>query len=157
DRIADVGTVTSEVLGAMKIVQAFGQQSREAERFTHATETVFSTAKKRIALRAVMTFIVIALMFSAITFVIWQGAVDVAAGKMTGGTIAAFVLYGGLLAGAFGALSEVYGDRLRAAGASDRLNQLLTAEPEIKAPANPAALPLPAEGRLKFENVTFHY
>ena len=157
DRIADVGTVTSEVLGAMKIVQAFGQQKREAERFTAATETVFATAKKRIALRAVMTFIVIALLFASITFVIWQGAVDVAAGKMTGGTIAAFVLYGGLLAGAFGALSEVYGDLLRAAGASERLHQLLVAEPEIRAPANPTPLPLPAEGRLRFENVNFRY
>jgi ATP-binding cassette subfamily B protein len=157
DRIADVGTVTSEVLGAMKIVQAFGQQKREAERFTQATETVFATAKKRIALRAVMTFIVIALLFSAITFVIWQGAVDVSAGKMTGGTIAAFVLYGGLLAGAFGALSEVYGDLLRAAGASERLHQLLTAEPEIRAPANPTPLPVPAEGRLVFDKVSFRY
>src|SRR5436190_10752252 len=137
DRIADVGTVTSEVLGAMKIVQAFGQQGREAERFRTATETVFSVAKRRILLRAIMSAIVIALMFSAITFVIWRGAVDVAAGRMTGGTIAAFVLYGGLLAGAFGALSEVYGDLLRAAGASERLSQLLTAKPEIKAPANP--------------------
>jgi ATP-binding cassette subfamily B protein len=157
DRIADVGTVTSEVLGAMKIVQAFGQQSREAERFTAATETVFSTAKKRIALRALMTFIVIALLFSAITFVIWQGAVDVASGRMTGGTIAAFVLYGGLLAGAFGALSEVYGDLLRAAGASERLHQLLEAEPEIRAPANPTPLPVPAEGRLVFDQVSFRY
>jgi ATP-binding cassette subfamily B protein len=157
DRIADVGTVTSEVLGAMKIVQAFGQQSREAERFTAATETVFSTAKKRIALRALMTFIVIALLFSAITFVIWQGAVDVASGRMTGGTIAAFVIYGGLLAGAFGALSEVYGDLLRAAGASERLHQLLTAEPEIRAPANPTPLPVPAEGRLVFDQVSFRY
>jgi ATP-binding cassette subfamily B protein len=157
DRIADVGTVTSEVLGAMKIVQAFGQQQREADRFTAATETVFATAKTRIALRAVMTFIVIALLFSAITFVIWQGAVDVASGKMTGGTIAAFVLYGGLLAGAFGALSEVYGDLLRAAGASERLHQLLVAEPEIRAPTNPTPLPLPAEGRLRFENVSFRY
>ena len=157
DRIADVGTVTSEVLGAMKIVQAFGQQSREAERFTTATETVFSTAKKRIALRALMTFIVIALLFSAITFVIWQGAVDVSRGTMTGGTIAAFVLYGGLLAGAFGALSEVYGDLLRAAGASERLHQLLTAEPEIRAPASPVRLPLPAEGRLTFDHVGFRY
>jgi len=157
DRIADVGTVTSEVLGAMKIVQAFGQQSREAERFTTATETVFSTAKKRIALRALMTFIVIALLFSAITFVIWQGAVDVSRGTMTGGTIAAFVLYGGLLAGAFGALSEVYGDLLRAAGASERLHQLLTAEPGIRAPANPVRLPLPAEGRLTFDHVGFRY
>src|SRR5436190_8514325 len=137
DRMADVGTVTSEVLGAMKIVQAFGQQCREAERFRTATETVFSVAKRRILLRSIMSAIVIALMFSAITFVIWRGAVDVAAGRMTGGTIAAFVLYGGLLAGAFGALSEVYGGLLRAAGASERLNQLLTAKPEIKAPANP--------------------
>ena len=157
DRIADVGTVTSEVLGAMKIVQAFGQQQREAERFATATETVFSVAKRRILLRAIMSAIVIALMFSAITGVIWQGAIDVAAGKMTGGTIAAFVLYGGLLAGAFGALSEVYGDLLRAAGASERLNELLTAEPEIKAPAKPIALPVPAEGRLVFDKVTFHY
>jgi ATP-binding cassette subfamily B protein len=157
DRIADVGTVTGEVLGAMKIVQAFGQQGREAERFTLATESVFKTAKKRIMLRALMTFIVIALMFSAITWVIWQGAVDVAAGRMTGGTIAAFVLYGGLLAGAFGALSEVYGDLLRAAGASERLDELLKAEPAIRAPANPVPLPVPAEGRLRFDDVTFHY
>ncbi|MEA1073015.1 ABC transporter transmembrane domain-containing protein [Sphingomonas sp. LY160] len=157
DRIADVGTVTSEVLGAMKIVQAFGQQAREAERFTAATETVFATAKKRILLRATMTFIVIALMFTAITFVIWQGAIDVAAGRITGGTIAAFVLYGGLLAGAFGALSEVYGDLLRAAGASQRLNELLVAEPTIRAPDSPIKLPLPAQGRLAFEDVVFHY
>ena len=157
DRIADVGTVTGEVLGAMKIVQAFNQQGREAERFTSATESVFKTAKKRILLRALMTFIVISLMFSAITWVIWQGAVDVASGKMTGGTIAAFVLYGGLLAGAFGALSEVYGDLLRAAGASERLNELLIAEPTISAPANPVRLPVPAEGRLIFDDVTFHY
>jgi ATP-binding cassette subfamily B protein len=157
DRIADVGTVTGEVLGAMKIVQAFNQQGREAERFTQATETVFATAKRRIVLRAVMTFIIIALMFSAITFVIWQGAIDVAAGRMTGGTIAAFVLYGGLLAGAFGALSEVYGDLLRAAGASERLNELLTAEPTIKAPAKPKLLPEPAKGLLEFQAVEFHY
>ncbi|MGH8740128.1 MAG: MFS transporter, partial [Burkholderiales bacterium] len=157
DRIADVGTVTGEVLGAMKIVQAFNQQDREAERFRSATETVFATAKKRIALRALMTFIVIALMFSSITMVIWQGAVDVAAGRMTGGTIAAFVLYGGLLAGAFGALSEVYGDLLRAAGASERLSELLHAEPEIRAPANPKPLPEPAKGRLEFRSVEFRY
>jgi ATP-binding cassette subfamily B protein len=157
DRIADVGTVTGEVLRAMKIVQAFNQQDREAERFTQATESVFDTAKRRIALRALMTFTVIALMFSAITLIIWQGAIDVAAGRITGGTIAAFVLYGGLLAGAFGALSEVYGDLLRAAGASERLNQLLTAEPTIKAPANPKALPEPARGLLEFRSVEFRY
>src|SRR3954469_10290870 len=157
DRIADVGTVTSEVLGAMKIVQAFNQQGRETSRFSDAVERVFATAKRRILLRAVMTSIVIFLLFSAITMIIWEGAIDVAAGRMSGGTIAAFVLYGGLLAGAFGNLSEVYGDLLRAAGASERLAQLLEAEPEIRAPAEPATLPEPPRGELAFEQVTFHY
>ncbi|MEA3066866.1 MAG: ATP-binding cassette, subfamily bacterial [Sphingomonadales bacterium] len=157
DRIADVGTVTSEVLGAMKIVQAFNQESRETSRFTAAVERVFATAKRRIILRAMMTAIVIFLLFSAITWIIWQGALDVAAGRMSGGTIAAFVLYGGLLAGAFGALSEVYGDLLRAAGASERLAELLDAEPEIRAPAKPARLPEPPRGELAFDHVTFHY
>jgi len=157
DRIADVGAVTSEVLGAMKIVQAFGQEDRERGRFAKAVEAVFATAKRRILLRALMTAIAIFTMFSAITLVIWQGAVDVAAGRMTGGTIAAFVLYGGLLAGAFGALSEVYGDLLRAAGASDRLTELLQAQPEIRAPAAPVALPKPPQGELVFDRVTFRY
>src|SRR3954453_6773121 len=157
DRIADVGTVTSEVLGAMKIVQAFNQQGRETSRFTDAVERVFATARRRILLRALMTAIVIFLLFSAITWIIWQGAVEVAAGRMSGGTIAAFVLYGGPLAGAFGNLSEVYGDLLRAAGASERLAQLLDAEPEIRAPAKPKMLPHPPRGELAFDNVTFHY
>jgi ATP-binding cassette subfamily B protein len=104
-----------------------------------------------------MTAIVIFLLFSSITWIIWQGALDVAAGRMSGGTIAAFVLYGGLLAGAFGALSEVYGDLLRAAGASERLGELLDAEPDIRAPAQPTRLPEPALGQLTFEQVTFHY
>jgi len=157
DRIADVGTVTSEVLGAMKIVQAFNQQGRETSRFAAAVERVFTTAKRRILLRAVMTSIVIFLLFGAITMIIWQGAIDVAAGQMSGGTIAAFVLYGGLLAGAFGALSEVYGDLLRAAGASERLAELLEADAEIRAPAEPVKLPEPPRGELVFERVTFHY
>ncbi|MFL6733490.1 MAG: ABC transporter transmembrane domain-containing protein [Sphingomicrobium sp.] len=157
DRIADVGTLTSEVLGAMKIVQAFGQEGRERSRFALAVEAVFATAKRRILLRAFMTALAIATMFSAIILVIWQGAVDVAAGRMTGGTIAAFVLYGGLLAGAFGALSEVYGDLLRAAGASERINELLGAEPDIKAPAKVAPLPVPPRGELTFEHVQFRY
>ena len=157
DRIADVGTITSEVLGAMKIVQAFNQQGRESGRFADAVQRVFATARRRIFVRACMTAIAILLMFSAIVFVIWQGAIDVSAGIMTGGTIAAFVLYGGLLAGALGNLSEVYGDLLRASGASERLSELLNAEPEIQAPANPARLPEPPQGALEFEHVTFHY
>jgi ATP-binding cassette subfamily B protein len=157
DRIADLGTVTSEVLGAMKIVQAFNQQQRETSRFSAAVQQVFATAKRRILVRALMTAIVIFIIFGAITMIIWQGAIDVAAGRMTGGTIAAFVLYGGLVAGAFGNLSEVYGDLLRAAGASERLSELLDAEPDIRAPANPVRLPEPPRGALAFEHVTFHY
>jgi ATP-binding cassette subfamily B protein len=157
DRIADVGTVTSEVLGAMKIVQAFNQQRREGARFGEAVERVFATAKRRMLLRAIMTAIAMFLIFSAITLVIWEGAIEVSAGHMTGGTIAAFVLYGGLLAGAFGNLSEVYGDLLRAAGASERLAELLHAEPDIGAPAEPVKLSERPRGELVFEHVTFHY
>jgi ATP-binding cassette subfamily B protein len=157
DRIADVGSVTSEVLGAMKIVQAFGQQERESTRFAEAVNRVFATAKRRILFRAMLSAVIIFLLFGSITLIIWQGAVDVAAGRMSGGTIAAFVLYGGLLAGAFGALSEVYGDLLRAAGASERLSQLLDAEPGIRPPAHPVALPNPPRGELQFDHVTFHY
>jgi ATP-binding cassette subfamily B protein len=157
DRIADVGTVASEVLGAMKIVQAFNQQARETSRFAEAVERVFATAKRRMLLRAIMTAIAMSLIFGAITLVIWGGAIQVSSGRMTGGTIAAFVLYGGLLAGAFGNLSEVYGDLLRAAGASERLGELLDAEPAIRAPARPVKLPEPGQGELIFEHVTFHY
>jgi ATP-binding cassette subfamily B protein len=157
DRIAHVGTITSEVLGAMKIVQAFNQQRREATRFSDAVTRVFATAKRRILVRAIMTAIAIFIIFGSITFIIWQGAIEVSSGRMTGGTIAAFVLYGGLLAGAFGNLTEVYGDLLRAAGASERLAELLHAEPDIRAPAEPAKLPEPAQGALAFEHVTFHY
>jgi ATP-binding cassette, subfamily B, bacterial len=157
DRIADVGAIVAETLGAMKIVQAFGQERREAERFGDAVETAFSTARRRIGLRAVMTAIVIALMFGSITLVMWQAAIDVAAGRLTGGTVAAFVFTGALVAGAFGALTEVYGELLRGAGAAGRLAELMAAVPEIKAPAAPVALPQPALGALSFDRVTFHY
>jgi ATP-binding cassette subfamily B protein len=157
DRVADVGAMVDEVLGAMKIVQAFGQEEREAARFGGAVESVFDTAKKRILLRAVMTAIVISLIFGSITMVMWQGALDVQAGRLSGGTIAAFVLTGGLVAGAFGALTEVYGELLRGAGAAGRLTELLQERPEIEAPANPHALPSPGAGALEFHDVTFRY
>jgi len=157
DRVADIGATTAEQLGAMKIVQAFGQEEREAERFTSAVEANFATAKRRIRLRATMTAIVIGLLFGSITTLLWYGAAGVAAGTITGGTIAAFVLTGGLVAGAFGALTEVYGDLLRAAGAAERLNELLIAEPSIAPPASPRALPEPATGTLEFDHVEFRY
>ena len=157
DRIADVGAMVSETLGAMRIVQAFGQENRESERFRGSVEATFGTAKKRIRLRAFMTAIVMALIFSAITMLMWKGALDVVAGRLTGGTIAAFVLTGGLVAGAFGALTEVYGDLVRGAGASGRLAELLAAEPDIAPPAKPVALPLPPRGQVSFEAVRFRY
>jgi ATP-binding cassette, subfamily B, bacterial len=157
DRIADVGTITGEVLGAMKIVQAFGQEARESGRFAEAVEATMAAARRRIALRAAMTAIVIALVFGSITMVLWEGAIDVAAGRLSGGSIAAFVLTGGIVAGAFGALTEVYGDLLRGAGAAGRLAELLAARPESAAPATPRALPQPARGAVAFEGVEFRY
>lgn len=157
DRVANIGTTTAEQLGAMKIVQIFGQESREAERFTQSVEQNFATAKRRIRLRAVMTAVVIGLLFGAITTLLWVGAMGVADGTVTGGTIAAFVVTGGLVAGAFGALTEVYGDLLRAAGAAERLNELLQAQPAISAPAQPHPLPQPAKGEVVFDEVHFRY
>lgn len=158
DRLADIGSITSEVLGAMKIVQAFGQEQREAARFDATVENGFGTARKRIALRALMTAVVIALVFGSITAVMWQGALDVAAGRLSGGSIAAFVLTGGLVAGAFGSLSESWGDLLRGAGAASRLHELMTAEPDIVPPSHPAMLPVADQGaRLAFDDVHFHY
>ena len=157
DRIADIGAMVSETLGAMKIVQAFGQERREAERFGGAIAAAFAIARRRIAIRAAMTAIVIGLVFGSITMVLWEGATDVAAGRISGGAIAAFVLTGGLVAGAFGALTEVYGDLLRGAGAAGRLAELLAEVPEIRAPASPQPLPLPPIGALAFDHVTFRY
>lgn len=157
DRVADVGTIVSEVLRAIKVVQAFGAEDRETRRFAAAAEAAFATAKRRISLRSVMTAIVITLVFGAITLVLWEGARDVIAGRMSGGTITAFVLAAALVAGAFGALTEVYGDFLRAAGASARLRELLAERPAITRPANPVALPQPSQGRLQFDRVSFRY
>ena len=157
DRIADVGSVVSEVLGAMRIVQAFGQEKREEQRFADTVEEAFATAKRRMRLRAMMTVVLIALLFGSIVMVIWEGATDVAAGRMTGGAIAAFVFTGVFVGGAFAALAEVYGDLLRGSGAAARIAELIDARPEIAAPASPVALPLPARGALTFEAVEFRY
>ena len=155
DRVADVGAMVTEVLSSMKIVQAFGQEGREGDRFGGAVERTFDTARRRIALRAAMTSIVILLIFGGITMVMWRGAIAVAEGAISGGTIAAFVITGGLVAGSFGSLTEVYGDLLRGAGAASRLNELLNAKPTIAPPVKPQALPVPPRGALSFRNVTF--
>ena len=157
DRIADVGSTVSETLGAMKVVQAFGQEERELGRFRSAVESAFFVARRRFTMRAVMTFTIIALVFGSIVMLLWEGASDVAEGRMTGGSIAAFVFTGVLVGGAFGALTEVYGDLLRGSGAAGRIEELMRARAEIRAPANPVPLPQPARGALSFENVSFRY
>ena len=157
DRIADVGAMITEVLSAMKIVQGFNQEHREAKRFAGGVERAFQVARRRIAIRAAMTSIIIGLIFGAITLIMWRGAIGVSQGEISGGTIAAFVITGGLVAGAFGALTEVYGDLLRGAGAASRLSELLEEKPTIAAPARPQPLPEPPRGGLSFRNVTFRY
>ncbi|MEN7538075.1 ABC transporter transmembrane domain-containing protein [Aurantiacibacter flavus] len=157
DRVADVAATTSEVLGAMKIVQGFNQEGRELARFGKFVEETFVTAKRRILTRSLMTLCGIGFVFGSIVLLMWRGAVQVAEGLLSGGTIAAFVLTGVLVAGAFGSLAEVYGDLLRGAGAASRLKELLEEQPEIEAPARPQAMPEPPRGSLAFQNVTFSY
>jgi len=157
DRVADIGALTAEVLGGIRIVQAFNQESREWDRFAVAVNRTFATAKRRIMIRATMTAMIMVVIFGAITVLMWRGAIGVAEGSISGGTIAAFVITGGLVAGAFGSLSEVYGDLLRGAGAASRLNELLNEMPAIAPPARPVALPFPPRGQIAFEHVTFRY
>lgn len=157
DRVADIGALASEVLGALRVVQAFNQEKREGQRFGGAVERTFDTARKRILIRSVMTAVIMFLIFGSITLLMWRGAIDVANGVISGGTIAAFVVTGGIVAGAFGSLTEVYGDLVRGAGAASRLAELLQERPVIAPPARPLALPSPPRGQLAFERVTFRY
>ena len=157
DRIAEIGALVSEVLGAMRVVQSFNQEEREAQRFNAAVDRTFQAARRRITIRAIMTAAAMVLIFGAITVLLWQGAVGVANGTISGGTIAAFVVTGGLVAGAFGSLTEVYGDLLRGAGAASRLNELLNESPGIAPPARPTALPAPPRGQISFDKVNFRY
>ena len=157
DRVADVGAMVTEVLSAMKVVQSFGQQSREADRFGEAVEQTFDTARKRIVLRALMTAIIIFVIFGSIVLLLWRGAESVSVGAITPGTLMSFLVGSMIVAGAFSALTEVYGDLLRGAGAASRLAELLEAEPEIAAPERAENLPTPPRGSLSFRNVTFRY
>jgi ATP-binding cassette subfamily B protein len=157
DRVADIGAMVAEVLGAMKIVQAFNQERRELSRFAGAVEATFATAKRRIMMRSVITALAIMAIFGSIVMLVWQGAEGVARGAISGGTIFAFVLTSGLVAGAFSTLTEVWGELLRGAGAASRLTELLEERPSIAAPARPLDLPAPVRGKLAFENVSFRY
>jgi len=140
DRIADSSSLAGEILNAMPTVQAFTQEPAEAARFHRSVETSFSTAVRRNSTRAGLTALVITLVFGAIVFVLWLGANAVMAGTMSPGVLAAFVLYAVITAGAIGGLTETWGDVLRAAGATERLMELLDAKSFITSPALPTPL-----------------
>lgn len=157
DRIADVGAHAGESLNAVQTVQAFNHENLDRASFSAAVEDAFRTAMRQVLARSWLTVTVIFFMFGAVDLVLWVGAQDVVSGKMTGGELAAFVFYAILVAGSVGALSEVVGDLQRAAGATERLMELLHTEPIIGAPENPKRLPEPAQGAIRFEDVSFAY
>ncbi|MGE3475556.1 MAG: ABC transporter transmembrane domain-containing protein [Rhodospirillaceae bacterium] len=157
DRVADVGSYAEENLNAIRTVQAFVHEERDRAFFARNVESAFRTAMGRIKARAMLGAIVILLVFAAIAIVVWAGGHGVIAGTVTPGDLTAFIFYSVTVAASTGAMTEVIGDLQRAAGATERLIELLETEPEITAPAHPKALPLPARGAVDFENVTFHY
>jgi ATP-binding cassette subfamily B protein len=157
DRVADVGAYAEEMINAIRTVQAFTHEPIDRARFADRVADSFATAMARIRVRAILTAIVILLAFGAVSLVLWVGGYDVIQGRMTGGQLSAFVFYAVLTAFAVGTISEVFGDLQRAAGATERLLELLATEPEIAAPAHPVALPSPGEGRVALEGATFFY
>jgi ATP-binding cassette subfamily B protein len=157
DRIADVSTQIDESLHEIRTVQSYGHEEEDRERFGARVEQAFATATRRIGQRALLIALVMLLAFGAVGVILWIGGHDVLAGRLSAGELSAFVFYAVLVAGAVGAVSEVIGDLQRAAGATERLMELLVTEPGIRAPANPQALPEPPRGELRFERVTFHY
>ncbi|MEO9077680.1 MAG: ABC transporter transmembrane domain-containing protein, partial [Rhodanobacter sp.] len=157
DRLADAAAIANETLNASTAVKAYAREQIESSRYASAIYRALATARRRIGMRALLTMSVIVLVFGAITLVLWAGARHVLAGTMDAGVLGQFVLYAIFAAGSVAGLSEVWGDVLRAAGAMERIGELLAERPEIAAPAQPQALPKPARGALQFDNVTFHY
>jgi len=157
DRVADISAYVDEALYGIRTVQAFCHEAIDSARYSQTVESAFDAALRRTRTSAVLTGMVMLLTFSAISIVLWVGGHDVLAGRLTGGQLSAFVFYAVLVAGSVGALSEVVGDLLRAAGAAERLLELLTTEPRIAAPLKPAALPEPARGEVEFAQVNFRY
>ena len=157
DRLADTSAHASETLNAVQTVQAFTHETLERKAYGRAVEGSFDVAILRTRARAVMTAVIIFAAFSSVAGVGWVGAQDIIAHHMTGGQLVQFVIYAILVGGGVGALSETWGDLQRAAGASERLMELLHAEPAISTPAHPAPLSSPARGAVQFRDVVFHY
>jgi ATP-binding cassette subfamily B protein len=157
DRVGDVGAYVDEALHEIRTVQAYRHEALDRQRFGDRVEAAFETARQRIRQRALLVAAVIVLVFGAVGVILWIGGHDVVAGKISAGQLSAFVFYAVIVAGAVGTISEVVGDLQRAAGATERLFELLETDADIRAPAHPVALPLPARGTVAFTDVTFHY
>ncbi|MFN3606314.1 MAG: ABC transporter transmembrane domain-containing protein [Cypionkella sp.] len=157
DLIAQSSGRASEALTAVQTVQSFTHEVQTKRAFADVTEASYLSARTRIMTRAQMTVVVIFLIFAAIVCVLWIGARDVQAGVMSAGELVQFLIYAVLVAGATGALSEIWGELQRAAGATERLVELLHADDPVTDPQTPRALPQPARGEISFENVGFFY
>jgi len=147
----------SEAISSIRIIQAFAIARLTAKRFSNAVEEAFEAARSAIGMRAFLTAFAIFLIFSSVVAVLWIGARDVMAGTISPGLLSQFLLYAIFAAGSLGALSEVWGELSQAAGAAERITELLEEEPEIRAPLNPLALPDPVRGEIAFDNVSFAY
>ncbi|MBP7002230.1 ABC transporter transmembrane domain-containing protein [Amaricoccus sp.] len=157
DRIAEGAAQATETLLAAQTVQAYTHEAASRARYAAVAEAGFDAARRRIVARAVLTAIVIFLVFASIVVVLWIGAADVRSGAMSPGELVQFVIYAVLVAGSAAALSEIWGELLRAAGATERLVELLHMEDDIHDPADPVALPARVRGEIAFEDVTFRY
>lgn len=159
DRIADASALAGEILNAMPTVQAYTHEKIEAQRFGGSVEGAFAAAMQRIRARSLLTMLAIVLVFGTIVFVLWLGAHAVLNGDMTGGELGQFILYASIVAGSIGALSETMGEAQRAAGATERLLELLAARSDIRNPAHPQPLPQRTSGgaALALQDVTFAY
>lgn len=157
DRIADSSSIADESLNAIQIIQAFTLERFLGDRFSDSVETTFATARKRIQVSAILTAVIILMAFGAIVIVLWIGAYEVINNSMSPGTLGQFLLYATFLAGSTTALGEVWNDVQRAAGAMERLMELLSTETDIKAPDNPMLLPEKGKGHIEFNHISFNY
>jgi ATP-binding cassette subfamily B protein len=157
DRIADTSAMASESLDAVQIVQAFTAENAVADRYSKVVELSYDVAIERTRVRSVMSFVTFCCVFGGITFVVWMGSRSVLAGEITYGELSQFVLYALFAATSAGTLTEMWGEVQRASGATERLIELLNAQPQVRAPANPQPLPSPGRGAIRFENVCFNY
>jgi ATP-binding cassette subfamily B protein len=157
DRIADSSAMAGEILNAMPTVQSYTQELNEIARYRRSADLSFTTALKRVKVRAMLTLLMVTAVLGTIIFVLWVGARQVGAGSMTGGELASFVLYAMMVAGAVGTMAEVWGDVMRAAGATERLMELLHAEAAIKEPLYAQTLINPSQVSIEFKDIVFHY